>query len=115
MPSNPLSPICRPTKAAFPKKPTNKLRTRQYPPIDSGDMGEWQHKTHSPIYRRRVKKAIEAVKTYRLMTVGSDHLDRVDKDAVHKLLDTLTFDAQRRTRTDGGARDVLADQEGPAL
>ena len=65
------------------------------------------------MYRRKVKKAIEAVQLYRLTTTGSDNLDRADKDAVHRLLDTLTFDANRRTRTDGGAREVLNDPVTP--
>lgn len=114
MPSNSASPICRPTKAAFPKRPTNKLRTREYPPVDScsGDKPSWIWKTSSPVYRRRVKKATEMVKTYRLNATGSDHLDRRDKDAVHRLLDALTFDSERRMRSDGGAREILSDGGG---
>ena len=39
------------------------------------------------------------VQISRLKTTGSTHLDRADKDAIHNLLDTMTFDASRRVKT----------------
>lgn len=98
MPSNPSSPICRPTKKAFPKAPTNKLRTRPNPPVEScsGDKNEWKWRTQSPVYRKRVKRATEMVRRYRQTLTGSPFLSRPQKDAIHRLLDTVTFDESRR-------------------
>ena len=118
MPSNPSSPVCRPTAKAYPKRPKNKLRVRQYPPIDScaGNVGKWIWKNNSSVYRKRIAKAVRLVQTYRLKTTGSTHLDRTDKDAIHSLLDPMTFDSSRRdrdssrqTKSDGGVKDILTD------
>ncbi len=109
MPSNPSSPICCPTSKAFPHRPKNKLRVRSYPPIDSGDVGQFIWRNNSSTYRRKVKKAVEFVQTYRLKTTGSTYLDRADKDAIHHLLDTMTFDPTRRVRNESNAREILTD------
>lgn len=94
------TPIHRPNAKNCPKRPKNRLRTREYPPIDSckGDKACWIRLNESPNYRRRVKKAVEMVKTYRLMaTKGErDYLDRADVDAIHGLLDQFTFKSNRR-------------------
>ncbi len=117
MPSNPKSPICCPTKKDYPNSPTNKLRTRMYPPTDGcvNDVGHWQWINNSGTYRKKVKKSIEMIQWYKLITTGSDHLDRRDKDAVHRLLESLTFDANRRIKTDGGAKEILADSIGVSI
>lgn len=94
MPSQNTS-VHRPSAAAFPKRPTNKLRTRSNPPIEC-DTGEWQWRTASPIYRRKVKRSVELIKRYRQLTVGCSYLDRPSRDAIHRLLDVATFDSSRQ-------------------
>lgn len=98
MPSNPSNPVCRPNKAAYPHRPTNRLRTRANPPVDScaNDAGSWQWRTQSPIYRKRVKGAIQMVRRYRQALRGTPNLQRDERDSIHRLLDTATFDASRR-------------------
>lgn len=102
--------ISRPTTAAYPGQPTNRLRTRSPIPVYtcSGRPDKWVRLAQSHSYGQRIKRAIEMVKTYRLVVTGSDYLDRMDRDAIHDLIDPFTFESGRRNRTDGGARDVTA-------
>ncbi len=97
MPSRPNDPTGRLTPADFPHRPTNKLRVRRYPPTDSceGDVAQWKWRTASPVYRRRIKRAVQLVQAYRLSTTGCDHLNRDEKDAIHRLLDTNVPDSRR--------------------
>ncbi len=87
------------------KKATHKSTPpREYPPVEScqGNPRSWLWRTQSSVYRRKVKKATELVQRYRMTTVGSAYLSRSEKDSVHRLLDTLTFDANRPARRQGG-------------
>lgn len=104
--------LSKPNARAYPKdRPSNRLRVRQRPPIDScaGDQGAWAWRTNSPIYRRRVKRAIQSVQTYLLMARGDDSITTEQRDAVHRLLDTLTFDPTRRVRTGGAPKDIFLE------
>lgn len=98
-------------------KSTKKVRAkptppREYPPVEScqGNPRSWLWRTQSSVYRRRVKKATELVQRYRMAEFGSAHMSRANKDAVHRLLDTLTFDANKPRRTPrGGSTDPVTD------
>lgn len=88
-----------PKAASLPKggPASNRRNERRHPPVDScaGDQPQWLWRTQSPIYRRRVKRAIQRVASYRLAVHGCDHLTRGQVDAVHRLLDTNTWGSMK--------------------
>lgn len=95
--NGPESRFCK--ASALPKggPASNRRNQRRNPPADScaGDPQQWVWRAQSPIYRRRIKRAIEAAKRLRQTTRGVSHLTRGDKDAIHRLLDTATRETAR--------------------
>ena len=97
-----INPNSKKSKAA----PTPK---RVYPPIYScvGDVPGWIRKVSSSSYRRKIKRAVELTKTYRLRLTGNSHLSRRDIDALHELYDTMTFENERRARGNNPPIDIM--------
>ena len=111
------TPVHRPNAKNCPDRPKNKLRVREYPPIDSckGDKTGWIRRNDSRNYRRKIKKAVEFVKSYRLtVTKGQrSYLDREDVDSIHGLLDAFTMKSNRRDRPNNESFNPNSDNSVP--
>jgi len=72
---------------------------RTYPPVDNCSPADWAWRTKSPVYRRTIKRSVQAVNAYLLLSnPRSRGVSGGQRDFCHFMLDPMTDERKGRRR-----------------